>query len=179
MSVLSIPHLMLTITAVGFDTSRPLARDWPPLFGMPEDLTNEADINISAGPLPLTDVISTAFFLSGLVHQLGERVPLKRVSYGPGGGSLLFFSLQPLAIGSETLVSLYFRHISPSPAWCRALGTACVVAWFVLTLPIMQDPLLRTGEMDPKVNVSFVMWLIGTGGFGAVVDLLVRVLENE
>ncbi|KAF7309355.1 BTB domain-containing protein [Mycena indigotica] len=187
MSVLSIPHLLLGIAAVGFDISRP--RDWPPLFGRLEDLTSVrafwargwhqylrrsltahgrylANSVLKLPPRSLSTrciVISTAFFLSGLVHQLGERVPLKRVGYGPGGGSLMFFSLQPLAIGSETLVSLYFQRTSLSPAWRRALGTAWVAAWFVLTLPIMQDPLLRTGEMDPKFHTSFVTWVLGTG----------------
>ncbi|KAF7315623.1 BTB domain-containing protein [Mycena indigotica] len=182
---LSIPHIMLSIGAVGLNISRP--RDWPLLFGGLEDMASVrtfwargwhqilrrsltahgrylANTVLKLPPRSLSSlcvVISTAFVLSGLIHNLGERVPLNRVGYS--GGSLIFFSIQPLAIGLETLFALCFRHTAISTQWRRTLGLAWVFAWFALTLPIMQDPLLRSGELEPRLHVSFVVWAVGRG----------------
>jgi hypothetical protein len=78
-------------------------------------------------------------------------------------GSLIFFGIQPAAIALETLFVAFFGRagvVLPS-ALGKVLGLVRVVSWFTLTLPIMQDPLLQTGNMDSRLNVSLIMWMWG------------------
>ncbi|KAJ7065563.1 membrane bound O-acyl transferase family-domain-containing protein [Mycena amicta] len=185
MAGLSLPHLAASIVAVGSGFSQP--RDWPPLFGGLEDVASVrtfwargwhqllrrplsahgkflATSILRLPPRSLASLcitISSAFLLSGLLHSLGERPSLQRLGY-PGGrsGSLWFFGVQPVAIALETLVAVFFRrnpHHALTPGRRRILGSVWVLLWFALTLPLMQDPLLRSGELDPRVDASLVL----------------------
>ncbi|KAJ7480335.1 hypothetical protein B0H11DRAFT_2233463 [Mycena galericulata] len=96
-----------------------------------------------------------AFLLSGLVHSLGETPPLGLER----SGSLIFFGIQPAGIACEMLAARLSRRVGLSlpRSASKVLGCAWVLAWFTLTLPIMQDPLIRAGELDSRVNVSLFM----------------------
>ncbi|KAF7368734.1 BTB domain-containing protein [Mycena venus] len=174
-------HCTLSILAVGLCLSRP--QDWPPLFGSLGDVTSVRRfwsrgwhqllrrslcahgkfISHTLLQLPPKSVaascvqICSAFALSGLAHYLGESMP---IGFGRSG-SLIFFGLQPPAIALEVLFAALFQRVGivlPSPVG-KALGLAWVVGWFTLTLPIMQDPLLQTGEMESRVNISLITGL--------------------
>ncbi|KAJ7690228.1 membrane bound O-acyl transferase family-domain-containing protein, partial [Mycena rosella] len=170
----SLVHSTASIVCVALRVSRPC--DWPPLFGSLADMrsvrtfwargwhqllrrTLSAHGNYFAHTvlrLPPKSTLSycvkvcTGFALSGLAHYLSDIVAVH-----PGrSGSLLFFCLQPVAIALEMLV-----------AWCApsaghwTLGYLWVFAWFALTLPIMQDPLIQAGELSSRVEVSLIMGL--------------------
>ncbi|KAJ7136317.1 membrane bound O-acyl transferase family-domain-containing protein [Mycena crocata] len=177
-SGLSLPHYIASIVAIALGISRP--QDWPPLFG---SLADAATVRTfwargwhqvlrrslsSHGKLVSNRVLGfprrsietlcvrilVAFMLSGLVHYLSETMP---IGWGCSG-SLIFFSIQPVAILLETTVELIARRADlklPDLAR-RVLGHVWVLGWFALTLPIMQDPLIRAGEMDSKVEVSLI-----------------------
>nr|GAT53751.1 predicted protein [Mycena chlorophos] len=183
MAGMSAEHVLLSIVFVGSGYSRP--RDWPPLFGGFEDVTSvrgfwsrgwhqmlrrplSAHARFLTGtilrlpPRSLTSIcisMQTVFFLSGLVHYLGEQVALSRIGFS--SGSLVFFSIQPLAIALETLAGLFFRdHVHFTVEAKRVLGMSWTLAWFVLTFPLMLDPLLRSGEMDPRITFSPITWVV-------------------
>ncbi|KAJ7100945.1 membrane bound O-acyl transferase family-domain-containing protein [Mycena belliarum] len=167
-----LAHITASLICVALGVSRP--QDWPPLFGGWRDVSSVRRFwargwhqllrrSLCAHAKFATHVllrlppnsgaaccvyILAAFALSGLVHHLGETVAL-------GGrarsGSLLFFGIQPVALALETLLA------PRMPRWARALGPAWVLAWFSLTLPIMQDPLIRTGVLYSRVEVSIIM----------------------
>ncbi|KAJ7461150.1 membrane bound O-acyl transferase family-domain-containing protein [Mycena latifolia] len=165
---LSLAHCIASIVCVALGVSRP--QDWPPLFGGWADVHSlrafwargwhqilrrslcahgtfvaHTLLRLPRGSAAAARVqLCTAFALSGLVHHLGETAALRRA--GARSGSLLFFALQPAAIALEAR-----RGVALGPAW--------VFAWFALTLPIMQDPLLRAGELSSPVDVSLVMWV--------------------
>ncbi|KAF7296400.1 BTB domain-containing protein [Mycena chlorophos] len=189
MAGMSAEHVLLSIIFVGSGYSQP--RDWPPLFGGFEDLASvrgfwsrgwhqmlrrplSAHARFLTGtilrlpPRSLSSIcisIQTVFFLSGLVHYLGEQVALSRIGFS--SGSLVFFSIQPLAIALETLVGLFFRDHVDKGTGSRVLGMSWTLSWFVLTFPLMLDPLLRSGEMDPRITFSPITWLVrGHGTLG-------------
>ncbi|KAJ7171190.1 membrane bound O-acyl transferase family-domain-containing protein [Mycena filopes] len=172
-------HAGAGIVSVALGMSAP--QDWPPLFGGLADATSVRAFwargwhqllrrplcaharFVSGTILGMPDrsmasrclQVCVAFLLSGALHYLGETMPMRR---GPErSGSLVFFALQPVAIALETLVcKLTHRAGVRVP---KTLGCVWVFGWFVVTLPIMQDPLIRAGEMDSRVGVTFVMGL--------------------
>ncbi|KAJ6480277.1 membrane bound O-acyl transferase family-domain-containing protein [Mycena sanguinolenta] len=180
---MSLAHCSASIVCVGLCLSRP--QDWPPLFG---DLMDAASVRtfwargwhqlfrrflcshakLFAGSKWVRNIapdgsvgsswmqMCSAFALSGLMHHLGESVPMGFWR----SRSLMFFSIQPAAIALETLFALSCRRVVVSSCAKKALGLVWVVAWFSITLPIMQDPLLQTGNMDSRVDVSLIMWLL-------------------
>ncbi|KAJ7604479.1 hypothetical protein FB45DRAFT_1043719 [Roridomyces roridus] len=105
--------------------------------------------------------IVVAFLLSGFVHYLGELIPLRAA--GEQSGSIVFFGIQPVGIALETLVvrsslgAACRRNLSKEAR--TAFGCVWVLSWFVVTLPIMQDPIIRTGELESRVNFSVIMWM--------------------
>ncbi|KAJ6483624.1 membrane bound O-acyl transferase family-domain-containing protein [Mycena vitilis] len=158
-SAMSAAHCAASILCVALGVSRP--QDWPPLFG---SLADAASVRtfwargwhqllrrslcahakfISNKILRLPDgtvassctEICSAFALSGLVHYMGESVPM-----GHGhSGSLIFFGIQPAAIAFETLLRALFNRtgvVLPTTAR-KALGYVWVFGWFVLTCRIL------------------------------------------
>ncbi|KAJ7035130.1 membrane bound O-acyl transferase family-domain-containing protein [Mycena alexandri] len=180
-AALSTVHYTLSIIFVALGVSVP--QDWPPLFGDLASATSVrafwsrswhqlfrrslcAHAKIISGTIlgmPDRSTISLcvqgccAFMLSGLVHYLGETVPMKLGR----SGSLIFFGIQPIGIALETLAGTLAQRAGvqlPRTA-SQALGWMWVFAWFSSTLPIMQDPLIKTGQMDSRVDVSLIMGL--------------------
>ncbi|KAJ7240390.1 membrane bound O-acyl transferase family-domain-containing protein [Mycena haematopus] len=171
-----IAHCSASIICVGLCVSRP--QDWPPLFGTLMDATSvrtfwargwhqlfrrplckHADFFLRPDRSAASSWVRMCFVfaLSGFVHHLGETVPMGFWR----SGSLIFFSIQPVAMAVETLFAFSSQRagaVLPTPV-NKALGLVWVVAWFTLTLPIMQDPLLQTGNMGSRVNVSLIMGL--------------------
>ncbi|KAK7052552.1 BTB domain-containing protein [Favolaschia claudopus] len=119
------------------------------------------------------------FTFSGLLHYVSESMCLG-FGFGPRrSGSLLFFPLQAVGIAIEhvatNLISIVLQpQPQPQPKststssmrrrWHRlvanVLGAAWVFGWFVLTLPIWVDPLLKTGVMESRGEWSFIMWVV-------------------
>ncbi|KAJ6550967.1 membrane bound O-acyl transferase family-domain-containing protein [Mycena vulgaris] len=176
---LTLPHYAASIVCVALGISRP--QDWPPLFGSLADAASVRTfwargwhqiirrslcahgnyaahtlLRLPHGSAAASCVqISIAFALSGVLHYLGETIAI-----GPGrSGSLLFFGIQPAAIALETLVaSLRGKARGRAPGGkALGLGHVWVLAWFTLTLPIMQDPLIKAGELASRVDVSLIM----------------------
>ncbi|KAJ7757191.1 membrane bound O-acyl transferase family-domain-containing protein [Mycena maculata] len=173
---LALPHQAASIVCVAIGVSLP--QDWPPLFGGLADaasvrtfwarcwhqllrrslsahgkFVSSTLLRLPPGTASTCVQIVIAFILSGVVHYLGESVPLR--PRRERSGSLIFFGIQPLGIAAEVLVAHLARRVGVRGS--RAIGCAWVFAWFVLTLPIMQDPLIRAGEMDSRVDVSLIM----------------------
>ncbi|KAJ7160443.1 membrane bound O-acyl transferase family-domain-containing protein [Mycena filopes] len=117
------------------------------------------------------------FLLSGLMHAVAAAstsvAPRSSSwSWNAGAPALLFFLLQPLAIVLEDAV----RPRSPaiamvdsnavshqSYAWVRTLlGYVWTASWFVATLPLWQDGLIRRGMMDRglprEASLVWVVW---------------------
>ncbi len=78
------------------------------------------------------------------------------------GGSIVFFVLQPFAIGFEEMITEVWRALGFTlpPRISRMLGYVWVTIWFAYTLPIMVEPLLRVGffESGPSFSVILGVW---------------------
>ncbi|KAJ7628182.1 membrane bound O-acyl transferase family-domain-containing protein [Mycena polygramma] len=180
-AILEIPHCLLSFMAVATRISAP--EDWPPLFGHIGEASNVRNFwgkcwhQLLRRPLTshvrwlsrllrlpaqssVTTAIETsaAFFISGMVHYLGETVLLR----GHGrSGSLIFFGLQPLAFALESLVTSLNRRTGLVPHRIAVfLGYVWAATWFAWVVPFMQDPLIATGEtLNRYIRVSFVLWV--------------------
>ncbi|KAA1470703.1 hypothetical protein DENSPDRAFT_818409 [Dentipellis sp. KUC8613] len=87
----------------------------------------------------------TAFFVSGVIHGVGEY-GLFRDNARTDSGALRFFLLQATAITAEQIIA---RLFNPRPTtWMCRLGYVWTFVWFVYTLPPWMDPQFRKGMAD-------------------------------
>jgi hypothetical protein len=100
--------------------------------------------------------LSIAFFVSSILHSLGDYAILHSWSTG----AMKFFMLQPLGIAFEHLISYLVRSagISP-PKWVsRAVGYLWVLWWFTITLPMWLEPVVKAGfGMPEEWRISMVV----------------------
>ncbi|KAK7062307.1 membrane bound O-acyl transferase family-domain-containing protein [Favolaschia claudopus] len=96
-----------------------------------------------------------AFFISGIMHYLPEYMALRHW----GGGALVFFLLQAVAITLEecVLAAGHWFGLTPSRRW-KIVGYFWVWTWFAYCLPIWQDPLLQKGVFEEVHYSVIVMW---------------------
>nr|P0DO28.1 RecName: Full=Acetyltransferase eriL; AltName: Full=Erinacine biosynthesis cluster protein L [Hericium erinaceus]BBN60753.1 putative acetyltransferase [Hericium erinaceus] len=87
----------------------------------------------------------TAFFISGVIHAVGEY-GMFRDQWLQKSGALRFFLLQATAILVEQEVGKIFK-LQPTPL-LRRLGYMWTFLWFVFTLPHWMDPQFRQGMAD-------------------------------
>ncbi|KAF6763391.1 membrane bound O-acyl transferase family-domain-containing protein [Ephemerocybe angulata] len=87
--------------------------------------------------------LSVAFFISSIIHFLGDYIVLQNM----GSGAFKFFMLQVVAIALESTVMAFLgRSI---PRWCgRILGYVWVVCWFSVTLSLWVEPIVRAGFLE-------------------------------
>ncbi|KAJ7139583.1 membrane bound O-acyl transferase family-domain-containing protein [Mycena epipterygia] len=98
----------------------------------------------------------TAFALSALVHYGSETLALRHWR----GGALTFFMLQPCAIMVEDLLIFLARRAGfKGGVGARVVGYAWTWAWFGLTLPLWQMPLVRGGLFENGMPVSVLAGL--------------------
>ncbi|KAK7024729.1 MBOAT-2 domain-containing protein [Favolaschia claudopus] len=110
----------------------------------------------------------TAFFLSTTIHYGAEIMAFRNFT----GGAPAFFMLQPCIIMLEDFVLFLGRSagIRQSKLLYR-LGYLWVLAWFTLTLPIWEEPLVKAGQMRDGMGVSFWAgvwrgeWVLGEVGW--------------
>lgn len=101
----------------------------------------------------------TAFLISGIMHYLPEYMALRHW----GGGALLFFPLQAVAITFEEGVQAVGRRLGITSSWkWKAVGYFWVWSWFAFCLPIWQDPLLHAGVFE-ELRYSAVVKLRQSG----------------
>ncbi|KAJ7461968.1 membrane bound O-acyl transferase family-domain-containing protein [Mycena latifolia] len=101
----------------------------------------------------------TAFLISGVMHYLPEYMALRHW----GGGALLFFLLQAVAITLEGCVQVAGRRLGIADGWpWKAVGYFWVWSWFAFCLPLWQDRLLHAGVLE-EVRYSVLVKLRESG----------------
>jgi hypothetical protein len=96
-----------------------------------------------------------AFLISGIMHYLPEYMALRHW----GGGALLFFLLQAVAITLEECLQSAGRRLGLTASWrWKVIGYFWVWSWFALCLPIWQDPLLHEGVFE-EIRYSAIVML--------------------
>ncbi|KAJ6560180.1 membrane bound O-acyl transferase family-domain-containing protein [Mycena capillaripes] len=96
-----------------------------------------------------------AFLISGIMHYLPDYMALRHW----GGGALLFFLLQAVAITFEDCVQSVGRRLGIKASWAwKAVGYLWVWSWFAYCLPIWQDPLLHEGVFE-ELRYSMIEFL--------------------
>ncbi|KAJ7265401.1 membrane bound O-acyl transferase family-domain-containing protein [Mycena haematopus] len=95
-----------------------------------------------------------AFLISGIMHYLPEYMALRHW----GGGALVFFLLQAVAISFEECVQAVGRRLGLTGSWrWKVVGYFWVWSWFAFCLPIWQDPLLHEGVFEELRYSAIVM----------------------
>ncbi|KAF7352271.1 MBOAT-2 domain-containing protein [Mycena venus] len=88
-----------------------------------------------------------AFLISGIMHYLPDYMALRHW----GGGALVFFLLQAVAITFEEGVQSLGRRLGFTESWrWKVVGYCWVWSWFAFCLPIWQDPLLHEGVFEEQ-----------------------------
>ncbi|KAJ6453725.1 membrane bound O-acyl transferase family-domain-containing protein [Mycena sanguinolenta] len=171
---------ILSIVSVASELSRP--EDWPALFGTPHEaytirkfwgrgwhqlmrrFVSTHGKYLAQGVLELRPgsnassyvQLFTAFALSTFIHYGAETMALRSWH----GGALAFFMLQPCIITVEDFLLFVARKAGMRErATVRRLGYLWVWAWFTLTLPIWEEPLVRAGQMEEGIGFSIWMGL--------------------
>ncbi|KAJ7631226.1 membrane bound O-acyl transferase family-domain-containing protein [Roridomyces roridus] len=104
-----------------------------------------------------------AFFVSGLIHSLGQYMLTRQPSRGP----LVFSMTQAMGITLEDfLVTLGKRLGFRGVVW-KVVGVVWVVAWFTVTTPIWMDNQIKAGLLDPEVGGMSIK-------FAALGDLFIK-----
>jgi hypothetical protein len=88
----------------------------------------------------------TAFFLSGIVHWLGDYMLLGHW----GGYGLRFFMLQAVAIMCEDGVIAFASKVVGVNGRGRLLGYFWVLMWFAYSAPAWMDPMVEGGMNDVR-----------------------------
>ncbi|KAF9526550.1 membrane bound O-acyl transferase family-domain-containing protein [Crepidotus variabilis] len=174
-------HYIYAVLSFGLGLSDPW--QWPPLFGSFWDaftvrrfwgrvwhqmmrrflfsITTKAAWKLG---LPrgrrLTEVFQLflAFFISAMIHYAGGDYMI----FGRWhGGSLIFFSLQPLAIVVEGALIWLAHRVGISqyiPSTLRRLvGLLWVATWFAYTIPMMAEPQLDVGFFECGLSFSLIL----------------------
>ncbi|KAF8182101.1 membrane bound O-acyl transferase family-domain-containing protein [Mycena galopus ATCC 62051] len=96
-----------------------------------------------------------AFLISGIMHYMPEYMALRHW----GGGALIFFLLQAVAITFEESVQGVGRRLGFTASWgWKVVGYIWVWSWFAFCLPIWQDPLLHEGVFE-EIHYSVIVLL--------------------
>ncbi|KAF9467766.1 membrane bound O-acyl transferase family-domain-containing protein [Collybia nuda] len=98
----------------------------------------------------------TAFFLSAIIHSLGDYTLLRNWN----GGAFKFFLWQAVAITFEDGVIALGRNAGlkgSAPVW-RVLGYVWVWTWFAVCFPTWQDPLMSAGMMSEEQSFLQTAW---------------------
>ncbi|KAF7335265.1 hypothetical protein MSAN_02337200 [Mycena sanguinolenta] len=96
-----------------------------------------------------------AFLISGIMHYLPEYMALRHW----GGGALLFFLMQAVAISFEECVQGVGRRLGLSASWrWKVVGYLWVWSWFAFCLPVWQDPPLHKGIFE-ELRYSVIVLL--------------------
>ncbi|KAJ6515266.1 membrane bound O-acyl transferase family-domain-containing protein [Mycena sanguinolenta] len=96
-----------------------------------------------------------AFLISGIMHYLPEYMALRHW----GGGALLFFLMQAVAISFEECVQGAGRRLGFKASWgWKVVGYFWVWSWFAFCLPVWQDPLLNKGVFE-ELRYSVIVLL--------------------
>jgi len=92
----------------------------------------------------------TAFFLSGLIHAIGDYMLFQNFSEGT---SIQFFLLQAVGITLEDAVIALASYLGykESKAF-KLIGFAWVLAWFAFSMPMSLDPQVHAGVLDEEVT---------------------------
>ncbi|KAF7341689.1 MBOAT-2 domain-containing protein [Mycena sanguinolenta] len=162
---------ILSIVGVASGLSRP--EDWPAFFGAPHEaytIRKMWGFVSTHGKYLAQDVLGlrsgsnassyvqlfTAFALSASIHYGAETMALRSWD----GGALVFFMLQPCMITVEDFLLFAARKAGMREGpMVRRLGYLWVWAWFTLTLPIWEEPLVRAGQMEEGIQFSILMGL--------------------
>ncbi|KAJ7231167.1 membrane bound O-acyl transferase family-domain-containing protein [Mycena haematopus] len=171
---------LLSVASVACGFSSP--EEWPSLFGAPREAYTirrlwgrawhqlmrrfvsthgkylaQGALGLRSGSNASSYVqLYTAFALSASIHYGAETMALRSWH----GGALAFFMLQPCVIMLEDFVIFATRKAGMREGvFVRLVGYAWVWAWFTVTLPVWQEPLVRAGQMEEGLPVSILMGL--------------------
>jgi hypothetical protein len=101
----------------------------------------------------------TAFFLSGIIHWMGDYKLLGNWS----GGGLRFFMLQAVAIMCEDgVIALASNVVGLKGRRWRLLGYLWVLMWFAYSVPAWMDPMIkgRMNETGQQYHVFRKAWQV-------------------
>ena len=97
------------------------------------------------------------FFLSGLLHAIGDYILLQNFSQGT---SIQFFLLQAVGITFEdAIIALASRLGYKESNAFKLIGFAWVFAWFPFSLPMWLDPQMHAGLIDERADVGVIRLL--------------------
>jgi len=98
----------------------------------------------------------TAFAISAALHYAAETMALRSWH----GGALVFFMLQACAITLEDFLIFVGWSAGIRGGFAmRMVGYAWVCAWFTVTLPVWEEPLVSAGLMHEGLSVSVLLGL--------------------
>ncbi|KAF8998389.1 membrane bound O-acyl transferase family-domain-containing protein [Cyathus striatus] len=194
---INIGHALLSAFAVGLGVSQP--DEWPSLFGgvkemwcigkfwsrtwhhlLRRTITSTSNAlfprtNTKSTPLYTFARLTAAFFTSAIIHISGDYMLMGHLS----SGAFVFFMLQPFGIAFERVVMSAFgfdfgkgkgKEVRPGVLG-RYLGYVWVLAWFVVTAPIMVDTMVHAGVFvhrsgNANLGAGVVDWLVDSGRVG-------------
>ncbi|KAJ7283325.1 membrane bound O-acyl transferase family-domain-containing protein [Mycena rebaudengoi] len=102
----------------------------------------------------------TAFALSGVLHFVADYKMHRSLT---PGGSLVFFTIQAVAITLEDFVLFLARKLGVKPAaWWTFAGYAWVSVWFVSVYSQWVSPIVAGGLMEDSLNlrVSIILGVL-------------------
>ncbi|KAJ7759240.1 membrane bound O-acyl transferase family-domain-containing protein [Mycena metata] len=104
-----------------------------------------------------------AFFLSGVIHHLGQYM-LTRDYLNPfSRGPLIFFLAQAVVITLEDIVIALGRKVGLKSKGWKVLGFIWVLAWFTLSVPVWMDQQIAAGFMDAKFKGGMSLKFVALG----------------
>ncbi len=110
--------------------------------------------------LALLVQVYIAFLVTGLIHVAGE---FSLIGYWTYRHALPFFLLQAVGITFEFLViDEIARKFALRGLPSQCLGYLWVVMWFVYTVPIFLDPLLREGIAETSPSLGILSTFLGS-----------------
>ncbi|KIY52299.1 hypothetical protein FISHEDRAFT_35445 [Fistulina hepatica ATCC 64428] len=95
-----------------------------------------------------------AFFLSGVLHYMGEHAMLRNWS----GGAMAFFMKQAMVITLEDFIIWLGRRAGIRPTrFLKTLGLAWTWLWLAYTFPPWLDPMSKKGLVEESLNISIIL----------------------
>ncbi|KAF8216594.1 membrane bound O-acyl transferase family-domain-containing protein [Mycena galopus ATCC 62051] len=106
-----------------------------------------------------------AFFLSGLIHYIGQYM-LLRDSLNPlPKGPLIFFLSQAVVITLEDIVIAAGKELGLKSRVWKVVGYVWVLTWLTLSVPVWMDKQVAAGFMDLKSRGGMTLKFAALGDF--------------
>jgi hypothetical protein len=91
-----------------------------------------------------------AFFLSGMIHYVGQYMLLRDYPHPLPKGPIIFFLAQAAVITLEDIAVAAGKELGLKSRVWKVVGHVWVLTWFTLSVPVWMDPQIAAGFMDLK-----------------------------